>query len=645
MSVKQDQAALRRLERAWDARGFARRDFLRLAGAGVSLAAIGGLLAACAAAPPPTVAPDAPTSAPSAVPSPSAVPTSAPSASNAQRPAVIATTAPATRTVGTPVRNTARLEYPSGGPFSTIEPVGRSGGSVVEVGFADARTNNPLLTTDLASNYRIGLQYLSLLGLNPDTALPYPELAATVPTRENGGIAADGRTYTFKLRTDIRWSDGTPFTANDVVFTYQTLAKKALVSPRTAEVNDRIASVSNPDDYTVVFRMNKVVAPFLTANCTGAGYGIVPGHILKDVPVDQIKQHPFSAGDPQFSVATGPFQFQEWVKDDHATLVKNATFFRGEPALDRYSFRVVKDSIAVVTSLKTGESDWGQVALSFYDEIAKQGHLATTQYDTYSFEFSGFQLDPERTTIFQDTGVRQALTYALDRESMARAIYGGLATVAQGTAPTLSFAYAPDQLQKIYDYDPKRAEALLEEAGWRKRADGIRAKDGKKLQFTIWTNAGSKSRESLVTVMQQQWKAIGVDATPKTEEWSALLARVTESRDFEMFVIGFAWDVDPDQTQMWSSKSFPPNGFNLGKYANPQVDTLLDRGLTELDPAKRKALYVEMQNILLADVPAIILFFPRGVSAVNKRLHNCKPNAVGLSPRWNTHLWWVADGK
>jgi peptide/nickel transport system substrate-binding protein len=112
-----------------------------------------------------------------------------------------------------------------------------------------------------------------------------------------------------------------------------------------------------------------------------------------------------------------------------------------------------------------------------------------------------------------------------------------------------------------------------------------------------------------------------------------------------MFMIGFAWDADPDQTQMWSSKSFPPNGFNLGKYANPQVDTLLNQGLTELDSAKRKAIYIEMQNVLLADVPAIILFFPQGVAAVNKRLHNCRPNAVGLSPRWNAHLWWVDDGK
>ena len=204
MSGEQDQAALRQLERAWTARGFARRDFLRLAGAGVSLAAIGGLLAACADTPPATVASSVPTLAPSAAPSSSVVPTSAPSAPNVQRTTVIATTASATRTVVTPVANTARLDYPTGGPFSTNEPVGRKGGGVVEVAFADAKTNNPLLTTDLASNYRIGLQYLSLLGLNPDTALPYPELAAAVPTRENGGIATDGRTYTFTLIASCR---------------------------------------------------------------------------------------------------------------------------------------------------------------------------------------------------------------------------------------------------------------------------------------------------------------------------------------------------------------------------------------------------------------------------------------------------------
>ncbi|CAA9552255.1 MAG: Oligopeptide ABC transporter, periplasmic oligopeptide-binding protein OppA [uncultured Thermomicrobiales bacterium] len=645
-----DGTALRQLGQAWAARGLARRDLLRLAGAGVSLAALGGLLAACGGDPPappvPPVASAAPASTPGALPTvgvrASTVSGLPPSAASSYTPVV------ATRTVGpsaTPAASTGDSGYPAGGRYSTIEPVGKRGGGVVEVYFADATTNNPLLTTDTASNARIALQYPSLLGLDPDTALPFPELASVVPTRENGGVSPDGLTYTFALRRDVHWSDGTPFTAGDVVFTYQTLARKELGSPRTAQINDRIAGVSSPDDHTVVFALRRIVAPFLVTNCAGAGYGIVPRHILGGVPIEQIKGHPFSVGDPQVSVATGPFTFGEWVRGEGATLVKNPRYFRGEPALDRYRFRVVKDSPAVAVALQTGEADWGLVPLNLYDEMARRAQLTTTKYDGYSFEYAAFQLDPAKATLFLDKGVRRALAHALDREALARSLYSGLATVARGTLPTLSFAYAPERVTPQYAYDTKRAEALLEEAGWKRGADGIRVRDGQRLQFTIWTNAGNTIREALVASMQGQWRAIGVEATPRAEEWGALLTRINETRDFEMFLIGFSWDADPDQSQMWSSRAFPPNGFNLGQYANAEVDALLDRGLAELDRDKRTAIYAELQGHILDDAPAIILVFPQVIAAVNKRLHNCFPNAVGAGPRWNAHLWWVEDGR
>jgi peptide/nickel transport system substrate-binding protein len=641
---------LQRLGQEWTRRGLARRDFLRLTAAGVSVAAIGGILAACggetaptmaASTAPSTAASTAPTAAPSTAAS--AAPSVAPSATAGGATAATATRAGGTATAGrTPTAGGSaggNAGYPSGGKYTTIDPVGKKGGNVVEVTFADAKTNNPMLVSDTSSDYRVGLQFLGLVAINPDNALPFPQLATQVPTRENGGISQDGLTYTFKLRNDVKWHDGQPFTAKDVVFTYQTMMKKELGSQRTAELNERVASVSNPDDYTVVFKMKKIVAPFLTSNGV---YGIAPEHILGSVPPDQIKQHPFSTGDPKVSIGTGPFKFKEWVKDDHATLVKNTAFFRGEPALDSYIFRVVKDTTAVVASLKTGEADWGGVTSTFYEEMQKQQNVTTTKYDTYSFEFSAFQIDPTKTTLFQQKEVRQALTYALDRDAMAQAIYNGLATVAQGTEPTLSFAYAPDQMKIKYTYDPQKATQLLDAAGWAVGSDGVRAKDGKKLQFTIWTNAGNKNREALITVMQQQWKAIGVDATPKTEDFASLVTRITETHDFEVAMLGFSWDVDPDQGTMWATNSYE-GGFNLGKYSNPQVDKLIESGLTELDMAKRKQIYIDMQNAVLEDAPSIILVFPQAVGVVNKRLHNCKPNAVNI--RWNAYQWWVEDGR
>jgi len=647
---------MQRLGQEWTRRGLQRRDFLRLTAAGVSVAAIGGILAACGGETTPTAgSSNAPSTAASAAPTAAAstgassAPTAAASTGASAAPTAAtggAGTATATRASGTPAASgtpsaggNAGAGYPSGGKLTTADPVGKKGGNVVEVTFADAKTNNPMLTSDTASTYRIQIQFLGLVDTNPDDALPYPSLATQVPTRENGGISQDGTTYTFKLRNDVKWHDGQQFTSKDVLFTYQTMMKKELGSPRTSELNDRVDSITAPDDYTVVFKLKKIVAPFLTSN---GGYGIAPQHILGNVAVDQIKQHPFSTGDPQASIGTGPFKFKEWVKDDHATFVKNAAFFRGEPALDSYIFRVVKDTTAVVASLKTGEADWGGVTSTFYEEIQKQTNVAVTKYDTYSFEFAAFQIDPAKTTLFQQKEVRQALTYALDRQAMAQAIYNGLATVAQGTEPTLSFAYAPDQMKIKYAYDPQKAVQLLDAAGWKVGSDGVRAKDGKKLQFTIWTNAGNKNRESLITVMQQQWKAIGVDATPKTEDFASLVTRITETHDFEVAMLGFSWDVDPDQGTMWSTDAYE-GGFNFGKYSNPQLDKIIENGLIELDTAKRKQIYIDMQNMVLEDAPSIILVFPQAVGVVNKRLHNCKPNAVNI--RWNTHQWWVEDGR
>jgi peptide/nickel transport system substrate-binding protein len=592
-----------------------------------------------------------PTSAPAATAAATTAPTAGAAATATTPPAAAggstAAASPSAVVAGSPTRAgspaaspgaAASGAYPSGGKFSTLEPVGKKGGHATNLTFADAKTNNPMLSSDTESGARIALQYNVLVDVNPDNALPFPDLATEVPNLANGGISKDGLTYTFKLRKDVKWSDNQPFTSKDVVFTYQTMAKKELGSPRTAAINERIDSVSAPDDATVVFKLKKVVAPFLISNM----YAIVPEHILKDVPVDQIKTHPFSTGDPKASVATGPFKFKEWVKDDHATFEKNPLYFRGEPALDQVIHKVVKDQTVVVAQLKTGEGDWGGIQESFFDELSKDPKLNVAKYDTFSFTFYSYQLDPAKSTLFQQKEVRQALAYALDRDAMIKAIRFGIGQVAQGTMPVPSWAYAPDQITTKYTYDPKKAEQLLDQAGWAKGPDGIRAKGGQKLSFTLWTNAGNKVREQYVTVMQQQWKAIGVDATPKTEEWNAFLTRITETHDFEVYLVGFQWDVDPDQTTMWSTESYE-GGFNMNKYSNKKVDELMSSGLSELDQAKRKQLYVDMQNVIMDELPNLIIDFPQGLQGVNKRVHNLKPNAVNT--RWNAHTWWVDDGK
>ena len=628
-------------------RGLSRRDFLRLSAAGVSAATLTALLAACGGEASPTTAPaasTAPSTAPSAAPNSAAAtaPSAAPSAAASVAPggatagtgAATRTAAAATTAAGTPAAGGGAVGYPSGGKYTTLDPVGKKGGRITEGGVTEVKTFNGMLTSDTTSTAMIALISNQLVALNPDTALPYPDLATVVPSRENGGVSQDGLTYTFKLRNDVKWHDGTQFTAKDVVFTYTTMQKKELGSQRTSELNDRVESVTAPDDYTVVFKMKKIVAPFLTGNM----YYIAPEHILKDVPVDQIKSHPLSLGDAKATIGTGPFKFGSYTKGDNVTLAKNPNYFRGEPALDQYIYKVVKDGTVLVAQLKTGEVDYGNVTAALYEEMTRQANVNAVKYETYSFFFYTYQLDTARTALFQEKAVRQALAYALDREAMLKAINFGLGTIGAGTEPVLSWAYAPDQITTKYTYDPNKANQLLDQAGWVKGSDGIRAKGGQKLSFTMWGQSGSPVIDGYIASMQQLWKAIGVDCIPKTEEFSSLVARLTESHDFEMVIVGFSWGVDPDQTSMWATQSYG-GGFNLNKYSNPQVDTILKQALSELDQEKRKQLYIQMQNIVVDDAPSIILYFTQTPAAVNKRVHNLKPNAVAT--RWNSQTWWV----
>lgn len=663
--MDQHQHEINALAKAWERKGLNRRDFLRLTGAGVSTAAIAGILAACGASATATPAPStaasaapaasaaastaasaAPAASAAASTAASAAPSAAPSAAasaaasaSARPSASAAASAAASGSAAPPAGSFDNFGLPMGGKFTKRDPIGTKGGTFVEVSFADAATNNAMLSSDTSSAQRIQIQYEGLVDLNPDTALPFGRLATAVPTRENGGISSDGLTYTFKLRDGVKWSDGTPFTSKDVVYTYTTMRDKASKSPRAAELTERVDSITAPDDKTVVFKLKKIVAPFLVDN---AVYRIVPEHILGKVAPADLQAHPFSTGDPTASVCIGPFKFQEWVKGDRAVFVKVPTYYGGEPALDKYVFRVVKDANVVFATLKAKEGDFGGITSSLWEEAQKLPDFNSAKYDTYSFTFYSYQLDQAKTTIFQEKAVRQALVYALDRDAMVQAILLNLGVVAQGTMPTVNFAYQPDKITTKYTYDPKKAESLLDAAGWVKGSDGIRAKGGKKLQFTIWTNAGNKTREQYVTVMQQQWKAIGVDATPKTEEWAAFLTRITETKDFEIFLVGFSWGVDADQTTMWKTESYE-GGFNMGKYSNKRVDELCDQGLAELDTEKRKAIYLEMQNIIADEVPNVILDFPQATAITSKRAHNIYPNAVNI--RWNTHLWWVQDGK
>lgn len=544
-----------------------------------------------------------------------------------------ATTAPAQPPAVAPAATTAPVAPPAQTQPTAVAPKIEEGGTLIEGSFADARALNSIQTSDTTSSRIVGFLSNGLLQTKRDLT-PECDLC------ESFTVAPDNLKVTFKLRKGVKFHDGKELTAKDVKFTYESILDPDKASVRRGDLKDFFTSpdsIKIVDDYTVEFIFAKVKADVLVSNFS---YGILPLHILGEAKGKAFTDHEFNTKKP---VYTGPFMFKEWVKDDHITLVANPNYFKGKPKLGTYILKIVPDSTALFAQLKTGEVDWGTVDAAQATEAKKLANINVLPYDTFGFTYYAYQLDPAKTELFQDKRVRQALLLAIDRKAIVDSQLFGYGAVANTVMPPISWAYNKDN-KPTYGYDPKQANELLEAAGWKKGADGIRAKDGKRMSFTLWTNAGNKIREASIVAMQQFWKEVGVEAKTATEEWNAFLKRIGATpdgtRDFEIFLVGFSWGVDPNQKTMWHSESIT-GGFNMNKVKIAEVDKLLDDALNTLDQAKRKELYFKVQAIIAEEVPSAILFFSQTIMGYSKKLNGYTPSAAGSLN--NVHEWWIAS--
>jgi len=525
------------------------------------------------------------------------------------------------------------------GPFSAEDNLfgkeqeeGEQGGTLIEGSFSDISTLNPILSSDTATADFQSAIFESLVTVNPDT------LEAVGLLAESWDVNADASVYTVHLRDGVTWSDGEPLTADDVRFSYEMYMNEAAGSQRVSDLMAKIDSMEVVDDQTITFNLTGTYVDFAIDSLT---LGVLAEHVWADVDPAAMAQDPGSTGtDPSRVVGTGPFLFSEWVVEDHATAVRNDNYWNGAPYLDEFIYKVVPDQAAGVAQLQTGEIDYFEgVPESSLAEFEGNSDVTIVEYPTVNFTYYGLNLDTSKTTLFQDKEVRQALFYALDREAMIESIRFGHGEVAVGTMPTLSWAYNPDAIEETYPYDPDKAMQLLDDAGWTVGSDGVREKDGQRLAFTMYTNAGNQVRESYLTVLQEYWAEIGVEMTPQLEPFPSLVERITETFDFEAFLLGFQWDVTPDQSAMMSCDAAGGNGFNSTSYCNEEVDALLQEALNETDRDRRIELYTEYQNIVVDDLPVTIMDFPQGFSGVSARAHNIYPSSVNA--RFNMQLWWV----
>jgi len=531
------------------------------------------------------------------------------------------------------------LEACGGGNQNTTGVTPVKGGKLIEGSISDISTFNTLNSGDTASTQMITLCFDGLLGItsNGDNI---PILAQALPT-----ASSDALTYTFKLKPNLKWSDGQPLTAEDVAFTYGLMflpETKDFVSRYRADLEGYLQSVTAKDPQTVVFQFSKVQASFVDSHCRR---GILPKHILGTVTPKALNTHDFMSGP---TVTSGVFKFVRWDKGQQVVLARNDNFWAGTSYLDQYIFKVVTDAVVLAQQLKTGELDVGQPDASQFDNLKTQTNLAASSFINPGFVYYQFNLAQGTTgaQLFGDKTVRQALHTALDRTAMARAAYFGQAVPADSVLPPTTWAYNPNVTPK-YTFDKAKAEQMLDTAGWAKGADGIRAKGGVKLSFELNTNSGNKVRENLITIMQQQWHDIGVDARPRPIAFQTLVTQIRATHTFQIILIGIAnGDTDPDQTTLFTTKGIGSGGLNGMQYSNPQIDQLMADAQKTPDRAKRKPLYAQIQNILADELPAPILFYSNYLWGINNRVKNFK---VGPYNTYQGRSWmkdvFVTDGK
>ncbi len=459
-----------------------------------------------------------------------------------------------------------------------------------------------------------------------------PNLAVKVPTLENGGISADGKVWKIELKKGVKWHDDAPFTAKDVEFTYQTIINPN-VAIRSRSGFDLISEFKIIDDYNVEIHLSKPFVPFAWA---WQKMHIVPEHILSQV--EDINTAPFNTN----PIGTGPYKLVKRVAGSHMVYKRNMDYHRGAPAIETVIHKFVPDQTVAYTQFKTGEIDvfglHGVPPVRFEEARNLKGKDALETPAPW-VEFIYFNCGKPQ---FQDKVVRQALYYAIDKEKWIKDIYYGLPPRTLSYLHPNHWAYNLDLVDP--GYDPQKAAAMLDEAGWKIGPDGIRERSGVKLQFTMSTTAGSKAREQAEAMIQANWKEIGVAMEIKNMPASVVWGEYTTQSQFDTLMVGWEPTVgmDPDYTARCHSKQIPAKygtGSNYVQYENPELDKLLEEGVLISDMEKRKEVYYKIQEILHEDVPFAPIFAYMFMYGKNSALKGYKINPYVTDITWNIQDW------
>ncbi|HWV35865.1 MAG TPA: ABC transporter substrate-binding protein [Thermomicrobiales bacterium] len=510
----------------------------------------------------------------------------------------------------------------------------QEGEAQVSIEWRKPQTLNPIFST-AGFEQQVERAILGSLVRMSDKLEPTGDLAEKID------VSDDATVYTFHLQPKATFNDGTPLTSADVIFTFERALDKRVGSIWTGRLQgikgaaeygdqraDTVEGLSAPDDHTVVFTLSHPDAAFLAILADFCGLGILPKHILGDVAPDQLVNDKFNLAP---TVGAGAYKFVQYASDQYVELEANDTYWGGRPAVDRLFLRIVDAEVAVA-EIEKGTIDLISVSIDDMERLQQNENLTVVSVPSPSMDSISFNLDLD---YFKDKRIRQAATYAIDRENIVKEIYKGNAIVRNSPIFGPEWMGIPEGLNE-YPYDPDKAKQLLSDAGW---------DSGRKVQM-MYNPAGNKSFNNMIPIIQAQLGEVGMQIELVQYDAAEINKHLVTDHDYEIYIGGGGvYGADPNiSSKYYLSNGFTPTGGNSVWYANPEVDALYEQGREAGDQAKRKEIYTQLAQLLNEECPSVFLWSPNTNFAFNKRLKGFLPPAYVDNRLWNSEQWSVEEG-
>ncbi len=493
-------------------------------------------------------------------------------------------------------------------------------------------TLNPIVATDFSESLinggMSGHIYETLIYRDPRTLKFEPLLA------ESWEESPDHLTYKFHLRQDVRWHNGTPFTASDILYSYERIRDPKVKAAHLRSYYQNVERLEALDDFTVRFTFSKPEYPSFEAA------GSIP-IVCKSVFDDGQDFNTHPAG--RSPVGTGPYKFKSWTTGQEIVLERNPEYW-GEAIgrgghVDRIVFRLAQDPTTALQMLKAGQIDvltdiravqWAkQMSSKSFEEKFNKFKFHTPQYSYIGWN----GLRP----FFADKRCRRAMTQLFNREEFAEKVLYGLSEVISGGLFFQSPYY--DTSIKPWPYDPEAARRLLDEAGWVDHdGDGIRDKDGAKFEFTFSLPVESKDGEKIATLLKEELEKVGIIMHIEKQEWALFIERVHE-KNFDATTLRWMSPWSVDLFQIWHSSSAGPGGSNAISYNNPEVDQIAEALRSTFDEEERIKLCHRFHRIVHEEQPYTFLFCDAELMAVDKRFEGAQ--TFRIRPGYELLEWWV----